>query len=83
MRGKKHLLSQVLTISKINPIFSKWKVNEVTFEKSMEITDFGRERIAICRECDCYKIGICIKSGETMVLKVSCEAFICPEGRWD
>ena len=82
MRGKKHLLSQVLTISKINPIFSKWKINEVTFEKSMEITDFGRERIAICRECDCYKIGICIKSGETMVLKVSCEELICPEGNW-
>jgi len=49
----------------------------------MEITDFGRERIAICRECDCYKLGICIKSGETMVLKVSCETLICPEGRWD
>ena len=71
------------TILKINHIISKWKVNEVVFEKDMEITDFGRERIAICRECDCYKLGICIKSGETMVLKVSCETFICPEGRWD
>tara|TARA_R100001143_G_scaffold34685_1_gene32718 strand:- start:126 stop:374 length:249 start_codon:yes stop_codon:yes gene_type:complete len=82
VRGKKHLLSQVLTIPNINPIFSKWKVNEVTFEKSMEITDFGRERIAICRECPNYKFGICIKSGETMVLKVSCEELICPEGNW-
>ena len=82
MRGKKHSLSQVLTISKISPIFSKWKVNEVVFEKDMEITDFGRERIAICRECDCYKLGICIKSGETMVLRVSCEELICPEGNW-
>jgi hypothetical protein len=48
----------------------------------MEITAFGRERIAICRECPNYKIGICIKSGETMVLKVSCKELICPEGNW-
>ena len=82
MRGKKHSLSQVLTISKISPIFSKWKVNEVVFEKDMEITPFGRERIAICRVCPNYKLGICIKSGETMVLKVSCEELICPEGNW-
>ena len=70
------------TILKISPIFSKWKVNEVIFEKDMEITPFGRERIAICRECDCYKVGICIKSGETMVLRVSCKELICPEGNW-
>ena len=63
--------------------FARWKVNEVTFCKSMEVTDLGRDRIKICRICPNYSLGLCIKCGETMVLVVSEENMKCPEDKWD
>ena len=81
VRGKKHLFSY--TRHFMNPFFSRWKVNEVTFCKSMEVTDLGRERIDICRKCPFYSLGFCVMCSETMVLKVSIEDMECPQGRWD
>jgi len=63
--------------------FARWKVNEVTFCKSMEVTDLGRDRIKICRICPHYTLGLCTKCNETMVLVVSEKKMKCPEGRWD
>ena len=81
MRGKKHLFSQIEVL--LNKFFSKWKIEEVTFCKSMEVTDLGRERIDICRKCPYYSLGFCVMCGETMVLHVSTEDFKCPESKWD
>jgi len=63
--------------------FARWKVNEVTFCKSMEVTDLGRDRIKICRICSNYVLGLCIKCNKTMVLVVSEENMKCPEDKWD
>jgi len=49
----------------------------------MEVTDLGRDRIKICRICPDYRLGLCTKCGETMVLVVSDENMKCPEDRWD
>jgi len=62
---------------------ARWKVNEVTFCKSMEVTDLGRDRIKICRICPHYALGLCAKCNETMVLVVSNENMKCPEDKWD
>ena len=64
-------------------LFARWKVNEVTFCKSMEVTDLGRDRIKICRVCPNYMMGLCTKCGHTMVLVVSEANMRCPERRWD
>ena len=64
-------------------LFARWKVNEVTFCKSMEVTDLGRDRIKICRVCCNYSLGLCRKCDKTMVLVVSDEDMQCPEGKWD
>jgi len=80
-RGKKHLFSHIRYF--MNPFFSRWKVDEVTFCKSMEVTDLGRERIDVCRKCPFYSLGFCVMCGKTMVLHVSTEDMECPQGKWD
>ena len=88
-RGKKHLFSHIGGFLSFyqrqiyDKAFSKWKVNEVTFCKSMEVTDLGRDRIKICRLCPNYSLGLCKKCGETMVLVVSNADMKCPEDKWD
>lgn len=89
MGGKKHLLSRIGDFlsfylqQKRDKLFTKWKIDEVTFCKSMEVTDLGRDRIEICRKCPNYVLGFCKLCGCIMTLKVSIKDSTCPEDRWD
>lgn len=44
---------------------------------------FSDKRMQICKSCENYKIGICIKCGCFMKLKTKLVKATCPENKWE
>jgi len=47
-----------------------------------EFESFALQRIKICRECEHYKILMCMQCGCVMPVKVRFKASYCPIGKW-